>query len=276
MARVAAVQMCSGQDLNANLAQLDGLIEQAVASNAELLLLPENFALLDSQALIELAFEESRSPSVLNRLKQIAHEKGIWLIAGSFPWLCDSPQNGKTKVFSRSLLIDPQGELKAHYDKVHLFDVDVEDKHAAYRESDYFTPGKELVVEQTSVGCFGLSICYDLRFPEHYQRLADMGANIMLVPSAFTAVTGKAHWEVLLRARAIETQSYVIAANQAGKHTASRSSWGHSMIVDPWGKVLAECHNDGPGLAVADIDLQEVRNRRKAMPVTLHRAKAGF
>lgn len=272
MAKVAVAQMLSGENLEFNLAEVERLAEDAAANNAELILFPENLALLDSKALIELAKEDQKSQVITGFLEGLARRLKLWIIAGSVPVLNDTGD----KVYASCLVFNNEGELVDRYDKIHLFDVDVEDTHASYRESDFIQHGESLVVSNTPVGKVGLSICYDLRFPEHYQKLRIAGADVLIVPSAFTHVTGEAHWEVLLRARAIETQCYVLAANQGGEHSATRKSWGHSMIVNPWGEIVAERNESGPGLIYADLNLDEVENRRQAMPVMQHRDKAGF
>lgn len=272
MAKVAVAQMLSGENLNRNLAQVENLAEEAAANNAELVLFPENLALLDSRALIELAKEDQKSHVITGFLQDLARRLQLWIIAGSVPVLNEAGD----KVYASCLVFSSEGVLVDRYDKIHLFDVDVKDAHASYRESDFIQHGEDLVVTNTPIGKVGLSICYDLRFPEHYQKLRMAGAEVVIVPSAFTHVTGEAHWEVLLRARAIETQCYVLAANQGGEHSATRKSWGHSMIVDPWGEVVTERTEPGPGVIYADLNLDEVENRRQAMPVMQHRGKAGF
>lgn len=276
MAKVAVAQMLSGENLESNLEQAALLVEQAKSEGAELLLLPENFAMLDSKALIRLAASEERSSLIERTLSGLASRNKLWVIAGSVPLLVteDEQIGGRQRVYASSLVYDESGQRCARYDKIHLFDVDVDDQHAAYRESDFIQHGSGLTVVDSPAGTLGLSICYDLRFPEQYQALRERGAEILTVPSAFTAVTGEAHWEVLLRARAIETQCYVLAANQGGQHSATRSSWGHSMIISPWGEVIAERVESGPGIIVADIDLESLHNRRKAMPVMQHRLAA--
>lgn len=270
MAKVAVAQMVSGECVDTNLKQVEALVESAAEAGARLLLLPENFALLDSRALIDLAKKEQAEGRITQLLANLAQQYGIWLIAGSVPVLAND------KVWASCIVFDDHGAIQGSYNKIHLFDVDVADAHASYRESDFIQAGESLVAVPTPFGCIGLSICYDLRFPEQFQKLRQMGAEILTVPSAFTYVTGQAHWEVLLRARAIETQCFVLAANQGGEHTPSRISWGHSMIVDPWGEVLAEKVEQGAGLVVAEIDLEQLHDRRQAMPVMLHREKVGF
>lgn len=275
MAKLAVAQMVSGECVDANLEAVEQLVEEAANSGAQLLLLPENFALLDSRALIDLARDELETHRIHNLLSSLAKKNGLWLIAGSVPVLVDNDAQ-QDKVWASCLVFDSQGRLKASYNKVHLFDVDVADAHASYRESDFIQAGNDLVTVDTPFGCLGLAICYDLRFPEQFQKLRQMGAEIITVPSAFTYVTGEAHWEVLLRARAIETQCFVLAANQGGEHSPSRKSWGHSMIIDPWGEVLAVKVPAGDGLVMAEIDLKSVQDRRKAMPVMQHRDRVGF
>ncbi|WP_415901780.1 carbon-nitrogen hydrolase family protein [Neptuniibacter sp. QD29_5] len=276
MAKLAVAQMVSGESVDANLDAVERLVEEAANSEAQLLLLPENFALLDSRALINLARDEVKTQRIQKLLSTLAKKYNLWLVAGSVPVLAEGDKGIEDKVWASCLVFDNQGSLKASYNKVHLFDVDVADAHSAYRESDFIQAGSDLVTVDAPFGCIGLAICYDLRFPEQFQRLRQMGADIITVPSAFTYVTGEAHWEVLLRARAIENQCYVLAANQGGEHSPSRKSWGHSMIVDPWGEVLAVREPAGKGLVLAEVDLKVVQDRRDAMPVMQHRAKVGF
>ncbi|WP_029559112.1 carbon-nitrogen hydrolase family protein, partial [Vibrio parahaemolyticus] len=163
----------------------------------------------------------------------------------------------------------PHGKCIAHYDKLHMFDVDVEDGHGSYRESDTFTAGNQIVVAETDIGSVGLSICYDVRFPELYKALRLAGADIIVVPAAFTAVTGQAHWEVLLRARAIETQCWILASGQTGTHPCGRKTWGHSMVIDPWGRIHKQLQ-DQVGLLEAEIDLSQTQQVRQNMPLTQH------
>ena len=272
MAKMAVAQLLSGDVLADNLAEVRRLASKAALGSASLLVLPENFAMLDSAALVTLAKREAKASVIQDALSDIAREFCVWIIAGSVPLLSASGE----KATASCLVFNDKGLQVSRYDKVHLFDVDVDDQHGCYRESDFIAKGSTLTVVNTPFGAIGLSICYDLRFPEQYQKLRELGAEVIVVPSAFTYATGEAHWEVLLRARAIETQCYILAANQGGQHTQTRSSWGHSMVVDPWGTVLGVQKEPGPGLVFAEIDLTEVHNRREAMPVMLHRKKAGF
>ncbi|WP_432697948.1 carbon-nitrogen hydrolase family protein [Marinobacterium sp. YM272] len=272
MSRVAVVQMVSTVDVEANLKQAQALLEQAADAGARLALLPENFALFDSVSVLALAEAELESRVLESWLAEQARHLGLWVIAGSLPAV-DRPDGSRVpdgRVRSRMLVFNDQGEVVARYDKRHLFDVDVGDAQSRYRESDRFEPGDEVLVVDSPLGVLGLSVCYDLRFPLHYQRLRELGAELLLVPSAFTAVTGKAHWEVLLRARAIETQCYCLGADQGGWHSRTRETWGHSMVVDPWGEVMAS-HVQGAGLALADIDLKALHKLRSQMPVWQHR-----
>ncbi len=280
--KAAVVQMVSSGDVHANLRSAADLISQARDQGAELILLPENFAVLDGGPLSQVAEREGDTQALLQGfLREQARSARAWLIAGSLPLstrpgcigeLADRVPGGRVR--PACMVYDPQGELVARYDKMHLFDVQVEDRQAQYSESRSFEPGDVDVCVQTPLGCVGLSICYDLRFPELYRRLLERGAQVLTVPSAFTKVTGEAHWEVLLRARAIENQCYVLAANQGGVHNATRETWGHSMIVDPWGRILASVES-GPGVAVAEIDMEALAGLRARMPIQSHRRFQG-
>ena len=258
--RIAAVQCTSVSDPEKNKRALSVLISEAASQNADLVLLPEMCLSMNSDYYQELA-EDS---ATLDWLAAQAATHSLWLVAGAVP----QPAPGDdARVRSASLVFNPEGELVKRYDKIHLFDVDVGDAQGSYRESDTFSSGSDIVNIETPVGNIGLTICFDLRFPEQYQALRDAGADIILVPAAFTHTTGEAHWEILLKARAIETQCYVLAANQCGWHDDKRRTWGHSMIVDPWGESLGMLH-ESPGVIVADVDLKELENLRKKMPLT--------
>lgn len=271
---IAAVQMVSVADVDVNLRAAERLIGRAVEQGASLVALPENFAVLDSGPLREFGEQGGDDGGPLQQfLAHQARHHGIWLLGGTIP-LITRPEDGSLlddgRVRPASLLYDADGQCQARYDKIHLFDVDVDDAQARYRESDTFEPGRQTVVADTPFGGLGLTVCYDLRFPALYQMLADRGAKLVTVPSAFTRVTGEAHWESLIRARAIENQVYVLAPGQGGRHNAKRTTWGHSMIVDPWGTVLA-CHEQGEGVAVARVDTGMPERLRKTMPVSRHR-----
>lgn len=268
MSRVAALQMNSTDELAANLAAAGRLLRRAAESGAELAVLPENFAFMGAREKDKLAHAEpaGRGP-IQDFLAACAREHCLWIVAGTLP-VSATPE----KVFAASLVFDPQGQCRARYDKMHLFDVDVmrEGKTESYRESRSIEPGSpQPVTVATPPGQLGLSVCYDLRFPELYRAHAAAGAELLSVPSAFTEKTGAAHWELLLRARAVENQCYVIAPNQCGQHPGGRRTWGHSLIADPWGRVLA-CQPTGEGVVLADIDLSRLRALRAEFPCLNH------
>lgn len=264
--RVAVGQMCSGLDANANLLTIDMLASSAVQSGAHYLQLPE-MAVVFAESAVQLAkncFPYDANPH-LDRARYIARDHSIWLHIGS---MAIALPNGR--FVNRSILIDPLGQIVSFYDKVHLFDADVADDEA-YRESATFDRGQQIIATDIELNTqkigLGLSVCFDLRFGEHFAALAQLGASVLCVPSAFTQPTGQAHWETLLRARAIETGSFVLAAAQAGTHSNGRSTHGHSMIVDPWGKILAQKADRDVGLVVADIDLSHVVDARRSLPI---------
>jgi nitrilase len=275
---VAAIQMVSGADVNDNLRTVRQLCEEAAGRGAMLLCLPENFALLDSSAVVALGHDEATIGRIQNHIRQLCCELGVWIVAGSVPLAGTVSAAGNAilkdalpgKVKSACLVFDPAGSIRARYDKIHLFDVNVGDETGVYRESDRFEPGARSVIAETPFGRLGLTICYDLRFPELFADLRNQGADIILVPSAFTYVTGRAHWEILLRARAIETQCYVVGINQGGQHSATRRTWGHSMIVDPWGEVVGQVV-EGVDIATAVIDHRLLNEVRGKMPMQQHR-----
>ena len=267
MNQVAVVQLVSGTDWQHNLERAGDWIAKAAAAGARLVLLPENFAVFDASALLERGREEVSTEGPIRQfIIEQARTHQIWIVAGSLPVLSEDG----TRVRSACFVVDDQGVERARYDKIHLFDVDVGDSQGSYRESDQIEPGTEWVLVDTPVGRLGLSICYDLRFPDLYQKLVEQGAELISVPAAFTQLTGEAHWEVLLRARAIETQCYLLAANQGGVHNSRRETFGHSMVVDPWGRILGY-QEKGEGLVLADIDLQSQDELRAKMPVRSHR-----
>lgn len=277
--KVAVVQMLSTADVQQNLRSAGRLIQEAAAAGAELVLLPENFAVLDAGPLSQFAEDEGETGALLQGfLSAQAKANRVFLIAGTMPLVTrplttsgSAPERiTDGRVRPANLVFDPEGQLIARYDKIHLFDVQVDDKQAQYSESTRFEAGDQLTWIDTPAGRVGLSICYDLRFPELYRKLLEGGAELLTVPSAFTHVTGEAHWEVLLRARAIENQCYVLAANQGGVHNATRETYGHSMIIDPWGRVLAKLEK-GEGFAIAEIDLNALHEMRRKMPVQSHR-----
>lgn len=264
--KAAAIQLNSGPIVSANLDAAAVQIEAAARAGAGLVVLPENFALMPGQESERREVMESPGDGAVQRfLSNQSRKHGLWLVGGTHPMPGSSPE----RMRSVSLLFDDKGQQVARYDKLHLFDVTLQNGET-YRESDIFEPGDSTVVTDTPVGRLGMSICYDLRFPELYRDLVSRGAEIIVVPSAFTATTGRAHWESLLRARAIENQVYLIAAAQGGFHANGRETWGHSMIVNPWGEVLAS-RATGAGCVVADIDLNFLRRVRSNLPALEHR-----
>ncbi|HLA30245.1 MAG TPA: carbon-nitrogen hydrolase family protein [Pseudomonas sp.] len=266
---LAVIQMVSQADVLANLAQARSLLEQAAAQGARLVVLPENFAAMGRRDLAEIGRREALAEGpILPWLYRAARDLGLWIVAGTLPL----PPDGRpeAKAHACSLLVDDSGQRVARYDKLHLFDVDVGDSQGRYRESDDFAFGENLVVADTPVGRLGLTVCYDLRFAELYGALREAGAELISVPAAFTAVTGAAHWQVLTRARAIETQCYVLAAGQGGSHPGGRETFGHSAIIDPWGRVLGE-QAQGEGVVLAERDGAEQAAIRRRMPVARHK-----
>ncbi|MFV1872226.1 MAG: carbon-nitrogen hydrolase family protein [Oleiphilus sp.] len=266
---VALIQMQSGADVKENYIQALHFLEQAKnACRPELVIFPENFLCLGSKHYFDQIPEISEYSK---KLIAWAKSHSIALVLGSVPAFSYEPD----KCLSRSTLVSNQGECLADYDKVHLFDVSVDDETKVYRESDHFSPGSQFKVMDVSGHKLGLSICYDLRFPELYQAMFKAGAEMFSVPSAFTYKTGEAHWEILLRARAIETQSFVLAANQCGTHqlahkNETRHTWGHSMIIDPWGEILCELGSQ-PGVACAKLDFGRLQQVRQSMNLLAHK-----
>jgi predicted amidohydrolase len=265
--RVAVVQLTSTEDVARNLGEVTRLVGQAAAAGARLIGLPENFAYLGSDRDHRLALAERLTAPgpILTEMAALARSAGVHLLLGGFPEVGPDP----SRIHNTSVLLDPQGAVVAAYRKVHLFDVDLPGG-AQFRESDSVAAGSDVVVAELPWGGLGLSVCYDLRFPELYRQLAQKRARVLAVPSAFTAETGKDHWHVLLRARAIENQAYVLAPAQFGAHGGQRASYGHALIVDPWGVVLAESGNH-PGIAVADLDFGYQDQVRAKLPCLRHR-----
>jgi deaminated glutathione amidase len=276
--KVAVLQMISTASVDDNLQTAARLIAQAADAGAKLVLLPENFAVLEGGPLVQFAEMEGDEHAPLqNFLAEQSRTHQLTIVGGTIPLINRPSDPGGSasevltdgRVRPACLVFDPSGGLTARYDKIHLFDVKVDDKQAQYSESLSFEPGDQLVTVSTPAGKLGLSVCYDLRFPELYRELFRSGAELVTVPSAFTKMTGQAHWEPLLRARAIENQCFVLAANQGGVHNETRETWGHSMIIDPWGAIL-DSIAEGEGIALAEIDLGAVRNVRANMPIIEH------
>ena len=277
--RVAAIQMVSTPTIEQNLSAAARLISQAAEKGAELIVLPEVFATLEGLSpLAEVgeiahpAIPSLGATPLQDFLASQAAKHALVIVGGTIPLLsrADGSLMEDGRVRASSLVFNAQGERVARYDKVHLFDVQVSDAQAQYSESLTYEAGSELACVEVE-GCqVGLSVCYDLRFGELYRQLVTLGAQLITVPAAFTAVTGAAHWEPLLRARAIENQCYIVAAAQGGRHSETRETWGHSMIIDPWGVVL-DCVNTGEGIAIADIDLARIDDIRLRMPIAQQR-----
>ena len=264
----AAIQMNSLPDLYKNLVQAEELIDLAVRRGAELVALPENFSFLGDEA-SKMAQSEAIGQESEKFLKTMAQKFQITLLGGGFP-----VPAGDSKVYNTALLIGPNGQELARYKKVHLFDVNLPDGNT-YRESETVVAGLQLpsVVATPDLGNLGLSVCYDVRFPELYRHLSRLGAEVLFVPAAFTAYTGKDHWQVLVQARAIENTCYVVAPAQTGRHNALRQSHGHAMVVDPWGVILADV-GDETGVAVAAIEPARLEQVRRQMPSLQHRSFA--
>ncbi len=262
--RVACVQPSSGQDMDENLRNACELVRAAEGDGARLIALPENVALMDHRVeeVQTQAAELDEHPAIL-AFAEVARETGAWIVAGSVGAL--APDG---RVVNCSALLDGDGAIAARYDKIHMFDVDLPNGEV-YRESEYFHPGDNAVVAETPWGGLGMSVCYDLRFPQLYRALAHGGAHIVSIPAAFTKVTGEAVWHVLNRARAIESAAFVISPCMWGSHSDERKTFGHSLIIDPWGTVLADA-GEGVGYVTAEIDLAEVAKARAAIPALRH------
>ena len=260
----AAVQMCSGESKEANLKAATRQVERAAQLGARVVALPELFNCLGRSEIMLREAEEIPGPTS-EAMSELARRLGIVLLAGS---ICERDA-GAGKVFNTCLLIDSSGQLQARYRKMHLFDIDLPGQ-VSYQESSWLSPGDEVVAVPTELGCFGLSICYDLRFPELYRRLVEAGAELLMVPAAFALATGKDHWQFLLRSRAIENQVFVIAPNQFGQPTPQFTAYGRSTIIDPWGTPLAVAP-DGEAMILARIDPQQQQEIRRRLPAPDHR-----
>lgn len=267
MAFIAALQMASGPQVQANLMEAERLLKEAYERGATLAVLPESFAIMSLQPSDQVKVAEAFGEGPIQAfLSQQAKKYGMWIIAGTIPLRSIDP----TRVYAASILYNGQGEVVARYDKIHMFDVTLSENGEVHTESQTTMPGHQPVVVDTPCGRIGMSVCYDLRFPELYRQLSAQGAQLLVVPAAFTDVTGRAHWEVLLRARAIENMCYVVAPGQGGYHVNGRTTYGHSMIIDYWGRVRA-VRDKGPGIVMTDIDLEGQESTRKTFPVLSHR-----
>lgn len=262
------MQLVSTGDIDANFAQIRSLLQRQFEQRpVDLVVLPENALCFDATLLVQVA---RRADEYLERFQALAREFSCALIIGSMPFLQrpdGTPTDGRCRTACISL--DRAGNVVGRYDKIHLFDVNVGDAHGSYRESESFEPGDQSVVAELDGVKIGLSICYDLRFPHLFQALRRQGAELIVVPAAFTRKTGEAHWEPLLRARAIENQCYVIAPNQGGRHSPTRETWGHSMIVSPWGEIMAQAEF-GPDLICTEADLDRLAQIRRDLPCFEH------
>ena len=264
--RVAAIQTVTRLDLQENLSRATELIAEAARQGAQLVLLPEYFCMMGRQEADKIAIREADDDGPIQRsLADAARRHGIWLVGGTMPMWCPDDQ----RVHNSSLAFDPQGKRVARYDKIHLFSFARGEEF--YDESRTILAGATPTTFDAPFGKVGMSVCYDLRFPELYRRMAAGGdLALILMPAAFTYTTGKAHWEILLRARAIENQCYVLAAAQGGKHENGRRTWGHSMLVDPWGDIVAVLP-EGEGVVVGDIDAARLAEVRQNLPALRHR-----
>jgi nitrilase len=259
--------MASGPNVGANLFEAEKLIYQAAKQGAKLVVLPENFAIMGLKETDKVAAREADGKGpIQDFLAQHARRHKVWLVGGTAPLVADNP----AKVRAACLVYDDKGQRVARYDKMHLFDVKVVGSDERYTESETIEPGDKLVVIDTPFGRLGLAVCYDLRFPELFRAMLDQNMELIAVPSAFTAITGRAHWETLVRTRAVENLAYVFAAAQGGFHINGRETHGDSMIVDPWGSILDRLPR-GSGVVVADVDLERVRSTRRNFPAVEHR-----
>ncbi|NIF42667.1 carbon-nitrogen hydrolase family protein [Burkholderia sp. Tr-862] len=264
--RVAALQMVSTPDVARNLAEAGRLIAEAAGDGAQLVLLPEYFCFMGHRDTDKLALAEPyRDGPIQQFLAQAAHRHGIWVIGGTLPLKAPEPD----RVLNTTLVFDPSGQEAARYDKIHLFNFEKGDE--SFDEARTIRAGETVVTFDAPFGRVGLSVCYDLRFPELYRRMGDCA--LIVVPSAFTYTTGRAHWEMLLRARAVENQCYVLAAAQGGKHENGRRTWGHSMLIDPWGEIVA-VRDEGASVVTGALDPQRIADVRQSLPAWRHRVLA--
>lgn len=262
MLKIACVQINSSADMQQNIEKIERLVADSANNGAKLVCTPENSFLMEKSGENKVSYTQHEHPAI-KAAEIIAKKHNIWLLIGSV-----AVAGANNKNYNRSLLFNPQGTISAQYDKIHLFDVEVGDGQT-YRESARIIHGDKAVIAQTPFTNIGLTVCYDLRFPHLYRALAKAGASIITVPAAFTKVTGEAHWHVLLRARAIETGCFIIAPAQTGTHAGDRQTYGHSLVVDPWGKIIAEAGTE-EGVIYADIDLTEVGKIRSKIPNLQH------
>lgn len=270
MTMIAAIQMASGPNVQANLDQAERLIIEAVAQSAKLIVLPETFSFMGKTEQERLPYAEVDGDGLVQRFLSAQSKKhGVWLVGGTIPIKSED----ETKFYASCMLFNDQGERVASYNKIHLFDVHIDESNESYDESETTIPGDKTVVVDTPFGKLGLAICYDLRFPEIFRTMVNQGMEICAIPSSFTALTGKAHWEVLVRARAIENLCYVVAAGQGGYHVSGRETYGNSIVVNPWGTVLNHM-GKGAGVVAAKLDKPFLDTTREHFPVLKHRRLA--
>jgi deaminated glutathione amidase len=264
--KIAAIQMTSTHLVEENLTIAANLIQKASQAGATLVVLPEMFPIFGHQPTDKVKVKENFGEGKIQSfLSEQAKKHNIWLVGGTIPLACSE----KDKIKAACLLYNHHGEVVARYDKIHLFDVVIAE-HESYLESASTQPGNQLVVVDTPIGKLGLAVCYDLRFPEMFTHLFQKGAEILAIPAAFTVKTGEAHWQLLVRSRAIDTFCYVIGACQGGSHTNGRKTYGHSLIIDPWGAILAEHKAPGSGVIYAEVDLHKLHQIRKTIPLKAH------
>jgi len=267
--KVAAVQMTSTREVAVNLREAGRLVAEAAAQGAKLVVLPENFSFLGATDADRVAaIERSGDGPAQQFLAETAESLGLWIVGGTIPI-----RDGADRASSRSLLVGPDGRVAAHYDKIHLFDVDIPAGARAaerYSESATTLAGTRVVAASTPVARIGMTVCYDIRFPALFHRLSVLGTDVVVVPAAFTVPTGEVHWRPLLQARAIESLVYVVAAGQWGEHAGGRKTYGHSLILGPWGELLAELPA-GPGVVCADLDMIRLAELRQRFPTVVHR-----
>lgn len=265
MTKVAAIQMCSSDNVDENLASAKKWIEEAARNGAQLIVLPEMFAIMGKiEADVIKNQETFGKGKIQSFLAEQAKINKVWLVGGTIP--ITSIDN---KVKAASLVFNHLGNRVARYDKMHLFDV-ILSKQESYQESNTIDPGNHIVVIDSPFGKLGLAVCYDVRFPELFRCLFNQGAEIFILPAAFTVKTGSAHWELLARSRAVENFCFFIGACQGGLHANGRKTYGHSIIIEPWGNIIAKSENDAPGIIYAEIDLQKVKEARAAIPIERH------
>jgi nitrilase len=264
--KIAAVQMCSSENIDHNLAMTDKFILEAAKNGAKLIVLPEMFAIMGLKTTDKIIKKETfKNGKIQSFLSETAKKYQTWIVGGTIPIACDN----KTKIRAACIVFNNKGEIVARYDKIHLFDV-VLSETETYKESDTTELGDKIIVIDTPLGKLGLTVCYDIRFPELFRCLANKGAEIVAIPSAFTVKTGEAHWQLLAQSRAVENFCYVIGSCQGGTHTNGRKTHGHSLIIEPWGNIIAKKDDTEPGVIYANIDLDHLKQVRKSIPALDH------